>query len=113
VYRSADLLLVPSAREGFALSCAEAMSVGVPVLRTRTSGTEAMILENITGRATPIDHDAFLAAAKSMLADSPGLDRMGLAAAKLVREKLRFDRQLAETIDLYRLMIGDDFEMEP
>ncbi|MBV8781047.1 MAG: glycosyltransferase family 4 protein, partial [Phycisphaerae bacterium] len=51
IYQAADALLLPSSREGFALACAEAMSVGVPVLRTRTSGTAAMIIEGETGQS--------------------------------------------------------------
>ena len=39
------------------------MGVGVPVLRTRTSGTSELIVENVAGRSTPIEHDAFVAAA--------------------------------------------------
>ena len=106
IYQAADLFLLPSAREGFALSCAEAMSVGVPVLRTRTSGTAAMIIENETGRSTAIDHDEFIAVAMEMLSDRKKLDRMGLAAANLVREKLTFDRQVSDTISLYRRLIS-------
>ncbi|MEA2735668.1 MAG: hypothetical protein QOE14_2119, partial [Humisphaera sp.] len=59
-YQAADALLLPSAREGFSLVCAEAMSVGVPVLRTRTSGTRELIIEDVTGRSVPINRDQFI-----------------------------------------------------
>ena len=49
-----DALLLPSLREGFSLSCAEAMSVGIPVLRTRTAGTGEMVIEN----TRQLRHDA-------------------------------------------------------
>ena len=103
-YQSADALLLPSAREGFSLVCAEAMSVGVPCLRTRTSGTKELIIENVTGRSVPIDRDAFIAAAIEFLADKDSLRRMGQAAASLIREKFTFQQQLAATLDLYRSM---------
>jgi glycosyltransferase involved in cell wall biosynthesis len=102
VYAAADLLLLPSGREGFSLVCAEAMSAGVPVLRTRTSGVAETVVENVTGRSVPIDHDAFLNAAVLMLSDRDGLARMGAAAARHVRAHLTFDRQLAQTMELYR-----------
>lgn len=106
VYAATDLLLLPSAREGFSLVCAEAMSAGVPVLRTRTSGVTETVVENVTGRSVPIDHDAFLDAAVVMLSDRDALARMGAAAARHVREHLTFDRQLAQTVELYRRLAG-------
>ena len=102
VYAATDLLLLPSGREGFSLVCAEAMSVGVPVLRTRTSGVAETVVENVTGRSVPIDRDAFLDAAVEMIRDRETLVRMGAAAARHVREHLTFDRQLAQTVELYR-----------
>jgi glycosyltransferase involved in cell wall biosynthesis len=101
-YQAADALLLPSAREGFSLVCAEAMSVGVPVLRTRTSGTRELIIEDVTGRSVPINRDQFIAEAIDFLSDLPALRRMGAAAAAHVRQNFTFDLQLARTIDLYR-----------
>ena len=102
VYGATDLLLLPSGREGFSLVCAEAMSVGVPVLRTRTSGVAETVVEGVTGRSVPIDHDAFVDAAVTMLRDRELLAHMGTAAARHVREHLTFERQLAQTVELYQ-----------
>jgi glycosyltransferase involved in cell wall biosynthesis len=102
VYHAADALLLPSAREGFSLVCAEAMSTGIPALRTRTAGTTETTVEGVTGRSSAIDHDAFLSAAATFLTDRGALARMGAAAADHVRRHLTFDRQLAMTLDLYR-----------
>src|SRR4051812_45119476 len=101
-YQAADALLLPSAREGFSLVCAEAMSVGVPCLRTRTSGTRSLIIENVTGRSVPVDHDEFLSAAVEFLSDRDALIGMGRAAAAHIRQNFRFDQQLRATLDLYR-----------
>jgi glycosyltransferase involved in cell wall biosynthesis len=101
-YQAADALLLPSAREGFSLVCAEAMSVGVPVLRTRTSGTRELIIEDVTGRSVPINRDQFIAEAVDFLSDLPALRKMGAAASEHVRTNFTFDLQLARTIDLYR-----------
>jgi glycosyltransferase involved in cell wall biosynthesis len=101
-YQSADALLLPSAREGFSLVCAEAMSVGVPALRTRTSGTSQLIVENVTGRSVPVDREAFIAAAIEFLSDAASLKSMSANAARLIREQFTFDQQVARTLDLYR-----------
>ena len=106
VYRAADALLLPSALEGFSLVCAEAMSAGRPVLRTRTAGTEETIIEGITGRSVPIDRDAFVDAAIEFLSDRSALALMGVAAAEHVRRNLTFDKQFEQTISLYRRLIA-------
>jgi glycosyltransferase involved in cell wall biosynthesis len=102
VYHAADALLVPSLREGFCFAAVEAMSCGVPVLRTRTGGTMAQIIEDITGRSTNINRDEFVAAALEFLSDRTSLRKMGLAAAAHVRGTLTFDLQVARTLALYR-----------
>jgi len=102
LYHAADALLLPSAREGFSLACAEAMCAGLPVLRTRTSGTAELIIEAVTGKSVPIDRQAFVRAAVDFLSDPSALARMGAAAAQHVRRNFTFDRQLQQTIDLYR-----------
>ena len=78
------------------------MSVGVPCLRTRTSGTSLLIEENVTGRSVPVDRDAFIQAAMEFLNDPHALSRMGQAAARLIRDKFTFQQQLTATLDLYR-----------
>lgn len=103
--QAADALLLPSAREGFSYACAEAMCAGVPVLRTRTSGTAELIVEGVTGQSVAIDHDAFIRAAVAFLSDREGLRRMGVAAAEHIRRGFTFERQLDATLKLYRELI--------
>ena len=106
IYQAADALLLPSQREGFSLVTAEAMSVGVPVLRTHTSGTAETIVENVTGQSTSIDHDAFIVAAIAFLSDPQRLRSMGHAAASHVREHLTSQNQIDRTVTLYRQLIS-------
>ena len=105
VYRAADLLLLPSAREGFSLVCAEAMSVGVPHVRTRTSGAAELTVEGETGWAVAVEKEAFAARAASALAlpreTLETLETLGDAAAARVRDRFTFDRQVAQTLALY------------
>lgn len=106
VYQCADALLLPSAREGFSLVCAEAMACGVPVFRTRTSGTTELIIEDVTGRSVEIDHDAFVRGAIEFLSQPDALARMGHAALAHVRASYTFDRQVDQTIELYRHLVS-------
>lgn len=106
VYQAADLLLLPSEREGFSLVCAEAMSVGVPHVRTRTSGTSELTIQNETGVSVEIDRIAFVGAAMRLLGQPEPLMRMGENGARLIREKFTFDRQVDETMSLYRTLVS-------
>jgi glycosyltransferase involved in cell wall biosynthesis len=101
IYQAADALLLPSSQEGFGLVCAEAMCVGVPVLRTRTSGTEELIVEGVTGRSVEIDRDKFVSSAVKFLADRASLKNMGTSAANHIRANFPLDRQIDSTIRLY------------
>jgi glycosyltransferase involved in cell wall biosynthesis len=100
-YHAADALLLPSLREGFSMVCAEAMSCGIPCLRTCTSGTRELIIQGTTGISVPIEHNAFVEGSLEFLSDPDGLKRMGLAASRHIREHFTFQRQLDRTIDLY------------
>jgi glycosyltransferase involved in cell wall biosynthesis len=106
IYQAADALLLPSLREGFGLVCAEAMCVGVPVLRTRTSGTEELIIEGITGRSVAIDRKQFVSAAVEFLSDRAALQKMGGAGAEHIRANFTLERQIDQTIELYRRLAG-------
>lgn len=106
-YQASDLLLLPSGREGFSLVCAEAMCTGVPVLRTQTSGTAELILENRTGQSTPIDRDAFIRAALALLRNEPQLQAMRLPAAEHIRRHFDFKSQYRQTQALYERLISE------
>jgi glycosyltransferase involved in cell wall biosynthesis len=99
-YQAADLFVLPSGREGFSYVCAEALATGLPVLRTRTTGTSETVIENLTGRSVPIDESAFVAGVIEMLTNAEGLIKMRPACVEHART-LTFDRQLRDTIALY------------
>ncbi len=100
-YHAADLLVLPSSREGFSYVCAEALATGLPILRTQTTGTHETIVENVTGKSVPIDRSTFIHTARDMLAQPVGLRAMRLACAAHAREHLSFERQLLHTQRLY------------
>jgi glycosyltransferase involved in cell wall biosynthesis len=113
LFHAADALLLPSEREGFSLACAEAMCAGLPVLRTRTSGTAELIVEGVTGRSVAIDQQAFLDAAIDFLSDGQVLSAMGVAAAEHIRRNFRFEVQVEQTVELYRRLAASPEKMQP
>jgi glycosyltransferase involved in cell wall biosynthesis len=106
VYAASDALLIPSRVEGCCMVAAEAMSVGRPVLRTRTGGVSRQIIEGVTGRSVPVDRSVFISAAIGFLADREKLWEMGQAAARHARASLSFEDQYRSTLELYYQMLG-------
>ncbi len=101
-YQAADLLVSCSWREGFGYAPAEALCTGLPVLRTKTSGTHETIIENVTGRSVAIDKAAFITTLRDMLANRNALRAMAPACSTHAREHLRFDQQIHRTLALYQ-----------
>jgi alpha-maltose-1-phosphate synthase len=52
--RSADLFILPSLEDGFALTVAEALACGLPVITTPNTGASDCIKEGINGSVVPI-----------------------------------------------------------
>jgi glycosyltransferase involved in cell wall biosynthesis len=75
VYRSVDLLLAPTRREGFGLSIAEAMACGLPVVATDCAAVPELIRHGSGGMLCPMDDVARFADAVNELAAAPGLRR--------------------------------------
>ena len=81
-YRCADLLILPSAREGLPNVVLEAMASGLPCVAARASGSRELIVEGETGHTFEPDDPADLArAVKACLSEKGRHDgREGLAA---------------------------------
>ncbi len=88
-YRAATLLLAPGWIETFGLSVAEAQLHGVPVITCCGSAGEERVDDGVTGLlCPPRDPAALLAAVRRLLAEPALARRLGLAAARKVREEL-------------------------
>jgi glycosyltransferase involved in cell wall biosynthesis len=48
-YNKADVFVLPSYNEGMSLAALEAMAAGLPLVVTRTGGTEELVEENLNG----------------------------------------------------------------
>jgi glycosyltransferase involved in cell wall biosynthesis len=79
---AADLVVMPSLREGFGLAALEAMACGLPVVASSTGGLAALIADGETGLLVPAGDAGSLAAAVGRLAAEAGL-REPLGAAAL------------------------------
>lgn len=84
---AADIVVLPSLREGLSNVILEAMALGRPVISTRAGGTPEIIEHDINGLLVEPTDVAALAQAMQKLADDPGLRaRIGQAGQRRVSE---------------------------
>jgi glycosyltransferase involved in cell wall biosynthesis len=83
----ADLLVLPSYREGFGTVVLEAAAMGVPAIGTEIYGLSDAIEHGRTGLLVPVrDSDALAVAMESLLRDTDRRKEMGAAARQRVRD---------------------------
>jgi glycosyltransferase involved in cell wall biosynthesis len=92
-YQAADVVVMPSLREGWPNVLLEAMSSGVPVVASRLPGsTDVLIEDGVTGRlVAPGDVGGFAAAIAEVLQDPALAARRGADARRGV--EARYDMQ--------------------
>lgn len=84
---AADVLVIPSYREGFGTVVLEAAAVGLPTIGSRIYGLTDAIIDNETGLLTAVrDVDELYNAMKLLLSSKVQRQRMGAAAMKRVND---------------------------
>lgn len=96
--REIDVLVVPSELESFSLVALEALSVGVPVIAARGSGTEHLVCEGVSGWIfAPGDSGALACLMRDLLVPTawsrvggvaPGIERFQMEAIAMRWERL-------------------------
>lgn len=94
----ADILLFPSRSEGFGLVAAEAMACSLPVVATRGSSLQEVVVDGVTGILCPQDDaGAFAAAIRALAGDAR--KRMCMSQAARQRAVDALDQNLM--VDAY------------
>ena len=107
-YWAADLLGLPSAEEGFALVCVEAMLCGVPCVRTRTGGWSQQIREGTTGWTVEVDDvQGFVRRAADVLCDEERCRAVGAAASTHARLELTGTKFIERMWDVYQRVLQE------
>ncbi len=85
---AADAFILPSFSEGFSLSLAEAMQLGVPSLATKVGGPSEIIKAHTGSLLDPNDHDNMVAQMKTMVEmDSEEREQMGIRGMEDVKSR--------------------------
>ena len=109
-YRAADILVLPSYREGNSNSILEAMASGLPVASTTAGGTPALV-----GRAgadylvTPGDRPSLLKALSELLTDKARRDELGAESRKRA-EMLSIEKSASHYLNGYKRMASGQLD---
>lgn len=108
VLSASDVMVTPSRWEGFCLSIAEAMAVGLPVIATKVEGPSELVVDGKTGMLIDKEQPPILVQAMIKLADSPPIRScMGMAARQRVDEHFSIESMLEQHEKLYLSMLDE------
>lgn len=103
VLTAMDLVVLPSWREGFGMTLAEAGAMALPVVATRTPGGEQAVVHGETGLLTPISQPQALAEAILTLLTNPALGRaMGTAGRQRALQHFDQTQLISQQIARYQ-----------
>lgn len=93
IYRSADIYVMPSSREGFGLAYLEASASGLPVVAGRAGGAGEAVREGETGYlVSPASPEETLEALVKLLRDRGLRKKMGRNGHRFVERERTWDR---------------------
>lgn len=101
-YWASDVLLLPSASEGFGLVCVEAMMCGVPCVRTWTGGARAQVIDGVTGWGVAgTDVAEFAEIAARVVRDPTLCAHVGAAAREHAASHFDASSYVRRMVDVY------------
>jgi glycosyltransferase involved in cell wall biosynthesis len=106
-YRAADLLVLPSEREGLPRNLVEGHAFGLPVVATAVVGTVEVVRDGESGFLVANDRLSDMIEPLVRLARDPALRaRMGAAGAAHVRARFGLERNVTEIVRVYRELLA-------
>jgi glycosyltransferase involved in cell wall biosynthesis len=102
IFRALDLFVHPSLWEGLPLALLKAMGAGLPVVATRVSGSQEVIVDGVNGcLVAPGDPEALARAILALYRQPETRRRLGDAARRTVAEQYSLAAMLARLEELY------------
>lgn len=106
VFAGADVVCLPSYREGLPKVLVEAAACGRPIVTTDTPGCREIVRDGENGLLVPVKSVELLAAALRRLIENPDLRlEMGQRGREMAVAGFSVERVNAETLDLYRALL--------
>lgn len=102
VYRKADVVVLPSYREGLPKSLIEACAIGRPIITTNTPGCRECIINEFNGLMVPVKNVQSLAEAILRLFNhTEERLKMGLNSRKMAEKYFSIDSVVEKTFSIY------------
>ncbi|HAL31261.1 MAG TPA: hypothetical protein DCP20_11225 [Coriobacteriia bacterium] len=105
LYAAADVVCLPSFREGLPYAISEAMAAGKPVIATDVGGVSEMVASGETGIIIPPGDADALASAVQEMGDPLLRETMGRAARERATRLFSIDGMISGTVHAYRRAI--------
>jgi glycosyltransferase involved in cell wall biosynthesis len=106
LYARAAVVACPSRREGFGVTCLEAMAHARPVVASAVGGLRDLVVDGETGLLVPPrDPRALREALDHLLGDRELRRRLGAAARERAQERFSWDAVTEATIGVYRMAV--------
>lgn len=106
LFKSADLVCVPSRNEPFGIVILEAWSASKPVVATRTGGPAEFVRHQDTGWTVPCDVDSIGEGLEAVLADDDHARRMGVRGRREAETRFSWNTIAAQTEGVYLSVLG-------
>jgi glycosyltransferase involved in cell wall biosynthesis len=107
VFAAADIVCLPSHREGMPKALIEAAAAGLPIVTTDVPGCRDVVRHEHNGLLVPLRDANALSIALRRLIENPQLGRrMGQRGRARVLEEFSLDRVIASTLALYRDLLA-------
>lgn len=106
LFRSADVVCVPSRNEPFGIVVLEAWSARKPVVATRNGGPAEFVRHEHNGLTVRADADAIGWGLRVALHDAKHAQRLGRNGRREAETRFSWDRIAVETEDVYRTVVA-------
>jgi glycosyltransferase involved in cell wall biosynthesis len=102
IIKEADIVVLPSYREGLPKSLIEACAVGRPVITTDTQGCRECVIENNNGYLVPVkDMEILSQRMETLINDAEKRKQMGKNSRLLAEREFSVDQVIEKHLDIY------------
>lgn len=112
IYQQADIICLPSYREGMPRALLEAQACGRPVVTTDVPGCRESIMQNETGLLVESrNNDSLVKALEKLIVDKNLRSKMGRAARIWAEKEFSVEKVVTRTIGLYEDILSSQCAM--